>query len=89
MCFQTLEHILIILFQVLVLIKIEYYQYIKEQIQLNWLLVFSPLFVQSFMAMIIAIWCMRHEKSFEVFLNLILYLTFKIFLSLKCFLLLI
>uniref|UniRef100_A0A1I8AYN7 XK-related protein n=1 Tax=Meloidogyne hapla TaxID=6305 RepID=A0A1I8AYN7_MELHA len=66
MCFQTVEHILIVMFQVLVLMKIEYYQYLKEQIQLSWLLVFSPLFLESFIAMIIAIWCMRHEKPYEV-----------------------
>uniref|UniRef100_A0A914KMP7 Uncharacterized protein n=1 Tax=Meloidogyne incognita TaxID=6306 RepID=A0A914KMP7_MELIC len=65
MCFQTVEHILILMFQVLVLIKIEYHHYLKEQIQLTWLLVFSPLFLLSFIAMIIAIWCMRHEKPYE------------------------
>ncbi|KAF7639884.1 hypothetical protein Mgra_00000805 [Meloidogyne graminicola] len=66
MCFQTIEHILLVMFQILILIKIEYYQYVKDQIQLSWLLVFSPLFAQSFMAMFVAIWCLRHEKPYEV-----------------------
>lgn len=65
MCFQTLEHVLLLIFQLLVYLKIEYYSHVDKE-QLTWLLVFTPLFVQSFMAMIIAIWCIRHEKSFEV-----------------------
>lgn len=73
MCFQTIEHILLVMFQILILIKIEYYQYVKDQIQLSWLLVFSPLFAQSFMAMIVAIWCLRHEKPYEVFCEILFF----------------
>jgi hypothetical protein len=66
MCFQTLEHILLMMFQILVYMKLEHYYTGKEKAELTWVLVFAPLFVESFMAMIIAIWCIRHEKPFEV-----------------------
>jgi hypothetical protein len=46
--------------------KLEHYYTGKEKAELTWVLVFAPLFVESFMAMIIAIWCIRHEKPFEV-----------------------
>uniref|UniRef100_A0A915EFY8 Uncharacterized protein n=1 Tax=Ditylenchus dipsaci TaxID=166011 RepID=A0A915EFY8_9BILA len=58
MCFCTLEHILL-----LCCYKLHYRDVMEGE--LSWLLVFSPLFFQSFMAMIISVWCIRHDKTFE------------------------
>ncbi|KAI1724905.1 transmembrane fragile-X-F protein [Ditylenchus destructor] len=65
MCFCTLEHILLLMFDLLCCYKLHNKDNIDGE-QLSWLLVFSPLFVQSFIAMIIAVWSIRHDKAFEV-----------------------
>lgn len=67
MCFCTLEHILLLMFAFLFCYKLNYF---NENKKISWLLVFSPLFFQCFMAMMISIWCIRHDKTFEVIFGL-------------------
>jgi len=64
MCFQSLEHALILMFQLLLYYKLEHTES-AEYVRLTWLLVFSPLFAECFAAMIISTWCIRHDRSFE------------------------
>lgn len=65
MCFCTLEHILIVMFELLFCYKLSHIQS-SESEHLTWILIFSPLFAQCFMAMIVSVWCIRNEKTFEV-----------------------
>lgn len=37
--------------------------------QLSWLLLFSPLFILSFFCMIVAVWAIRHDRTFDVSLK--------------------
>jgi len=62
----TLEHILLLTFELLLCFKLENPNGEIEGVQLSWVLVFSPLFIQSFVAMVISIWCIRNDKLFEV-----------------------
>lgn len=65
MCFCTLEHILLAMFLLLCCYKLEFADTPDGQ-QMSWLVVCTPLFVQSFMAMIVSVWSIRHDKTFEV-----------------------
>ncbi|KAH7729588.1 Transmembrane Fragile-X-F-associated protein [Aphelenchoides avenae] len=64
MCFCTLEHILLVMFQLLCCYKLEFAE-TPDGKQMSWLVVCTPLFVQSFMAMIVSVWSIRHDKTFE------------------------
>uniref|UniRef100_A0A7E4V1V1 Transmembrane protein 185B n=1 Tax=Panagrellus redivivus TaxID=6233 RepID=A0A7E4V1V1_PANRE len=64
MFFCFLEHIILIMFQVLVCYKLEMGDS-AEGVAVSWLVVFIPLFAESFLAMIVSVWSIRHDKTFE------------------------
>uniref|UniRef100_A0A914ZG54 Rab-like protein 3 n=1 Tax=Parascaris univalens TaxID=6257 RepID=A0A914ZG54_PARUN len=56
------EHSLLTMFEVLVCYKLQSQLSLDE---LPWLLVFAPLFTLSLLSIVIAVWAIRHDKSFE------------------------
>ncbi|CAD5218281.1 unnamed protein product [Bursaphelenchus okinawaensis] len=62
MCLTTLEHLFLIAFEVLCVYKLEFAQDDKE---FTWSLVCLPLFIESIVAMITAVWSVRNDKTFE------------------------
>lgn len=59
----TGEHALLCMFEALACYKLQSEATIDE---LPWLLVFAPLFALSLLSIIVAIWAIRHDKSFEL-----------------------
>uniref|UniRef100_A0A183U6J1 XK-related protein n=1 Tax=Toxocara canis TaxID=6265 RepID=A0A183U6J1_TOXCA len=58
----TGEHALLSMFEVLACYKLQSAPPLEE---LPWLLVFAPLFALSLLSIVVAIWAIRHDKSFE------------------------
>ena len=65
MVFCFLEHCLLTGFEIFCCYKLEIKGTFVDR-QLSWLLMFSPLFLLSFFTMAIAVWAIRHDRSFEV-----------------------
>lgn len=65
MCLCLFEHLILIAFEILCCYKLEFLD--KDlQHEFSWCFVFTPLFVESLLAMIVSVYCIRHERSFEV-----------------------
>jgi hypothetical protein len=64
MCLCMLEHLVLISFEILSCYKLEYVT--PEMHEFSWCFVFTPLFLESLIAMVISVYCIRHEKPFEV-----------------------
>lgn len=68
MLFTTVEHLVLCVFEYLLMVKLEdVSRPIAERELQNilWTMVLSPLLVQSCLSILIAIWAIRREKSFE------------------------
>ncbi|KAI6233816.1 hypothetical protein M3Y99_00872900 [Aphelenchoides fujianensis] len=64
MCLCTIQHLLLAAFEVLCCYKLEF---LADEVhsEVSWCFVFTPLFIQSLFAMIVSVYCIRHDKSFE------------------------
>lgn len=61
----TGEHALLTLFEALCCYKLQTNATVD---QLPWLLVFAPIFALSLLSVVVAVWAIRNDKSFEVHL---------------------
>ncbi|CAD5224239.1 unnamed protein product [Bursaphelenchus xylophilus] len=62
MCLTTIQHLFLIAFAVLCVYKLEFAPNDKE---FTWSLACLPLFIESIVAMVIAVWSVRNDRTFE------------------------
>lgn len=65
MCLCVLEHFALLGFELMCCYKLEFLSDDLQQ-EFSWCFVFTPLFVESLLAMVVSVYCIRHEKTFEV-----------------------
>ncbi|KAI6201982.1 hypothetical protein M3Y96_00900100 [Aphelenchoides besseyi] len=65
MCLCMIQHLLLVAFEVLCCYKLEFINEETPGEDISWCFVFTPLFIQSLFAMLVSVYCVRHDKSFE------------------------
>ncbi|KAI6229429.1 J domain-containing protein [Aphelenchoides besseyi] len=65
MCLCMIQHLLLVAFEVLCCYKLEFINEETPGEDISWCFVFTPLFIQSLFAMVVSVYCIRHDKSFE------------------------
>ncbi|VDL78914.1 unnamed protein product [Nippostrongylus brasiliensis] len=63
----TVEHSFICIFALLTYCKLELSMIFRDNLELHWIIVFSPLFALSIASIGLVVWAMRRDKCFEVF----------------------
>jgi hypothetical protein len=64
MAFSFIEHCILTGFLLLCSYKLDLGDSFEGK-QLSWFVVFTPLFILSFVSMVISVWSIRHDKTFE------------------------
>ncbi|VDO71976.1 unnamed protein product [Haemonchus placei] len=62
----TIEHSFLFIFALLTYCKLELSVFFRNNLELHWIIVFSPLFALSIASIGVVVWAMRRDKSFEV-----------------------
>ncbi|CAI4229488.1 unnamed protein product [Auanema sp. JU1783] len=65
MILTTIEHMFLLCFEILVYYKLEHDNVEPKDALIHWSIVFAPVFGLSVFTLIVAVWAMKHEKSFE------------------------
>ncbi|KAK6058719.1 hypothetical protein COOONC_03709, partial [Cooperia oncophora] len=61
----TVEHSFLFIFALLTYCKLELSVFFRNNLELHWIIVFSPLFALSIASIGLVVWAMRRDKSFE------------------------
>lgn len=66
MIISTALHLLLVLFEILICVKLEYSAANVSSESFPWVLVFVPLMFISLLSILLCLWAIKNDRSFEV-----------------------